>query len=87
MKRYHFHTQNIPCRNESKFLTAQNGVLTQLFKERELEQAVVYEVEHESKLGKNLKEATEAVSLLHFMVAQSTSLFKSILATLSQIVN
>ena len=68
-------------------MTAQNGVLTQLFKERELEQAVVYEVEHESKLGKNQKEAAEAVSLLHFMVAQSTSLFKSILATLSQIVN
>ena len=48
---------------------------------------MVYEVEHESKSPENEEETAEAVTLLHFMVAQSTSLFKSILATLSQIIS
>ena len=55
-------------------------------KERELEREAVNEVER-SKSSRNEEEASEAVSLLHFMVAQSTSLFRSILATLSQIVS
>lgn len=58
-----------------------------LEEEHLLEDLVAYEVEHEPELFKNQEESDDAVTLLHFMVAQSTSLFKSILATLNQIID